>query len=140
MDVFNLGFESIDYSNPENHIYRFMTVDAHALQHPEVHGRWSNHFHLMRQYLILELGVSWHYGLSPRLSDHLNQYKSTRLDERLIVPPPLERGKITVTDISNVAKNRTVCQEMIMSWSKAVYEAWHLSHRIVAPVAEGFLS
>ncbi|MEM8893222.1 MAG: DUF5946 family protein [Bacteroidota bacterium] len=140
IDIFNLGFESIDYTKPENHAFRFMSVDAHALQHPEIHGRWSNHFHLTRQQLMLELDVSWHYGLSPKLSSYLNRYKLSRPEERLIAPPPLQRGKMTVTDVLDAANDASTCKESILLWSRAVYDEWQKSHKTVALIAEGFCS
>ena len=54
VEIFSLGFQMIDYSKIDNHLYRFLTVDAHTLQHPEIHGRWNNHFHLTRQHLIFK--------------------------------------------------------------------------------------
>ena len=57
LEIFNLGFQQIDFSNPENHLYRFFIVDAHTLQHSEIHGRWNNHFHLTRLHLIFERNV-----------------------------------------------------------------------------------
>ncbi|MFZ1806223.1 MAG: DUF5946 family protein, partial [Cyclobacteriaceae bacterium] len=59
LEIFNLGFQDIDFSNTENHIYRFWIVDAHTLQHPEIHGRWNNHFHLTRLHLIFKYDVQW---------------------------------------------------------------------------------
>lgn len=76
LEIFNLGFQQIDFSKSPNHLFRFLIVDAHTLQHPEIHGRWNNHFHLTRLHLIFEYRVQWNYALSPKLSDHLNQYKA----------------------------------------------------------------
>ncbi|WP_424963752.1 DUF5946 family protein [Ekhidna sp.] len=89
VEIFSLGFQQIDYSRTENHIYRFLSVDAHTLQHPEIHGRWNNHFHLTRLHLILRQQVMWNYKLSPELSDHLNRYKAQHMDEILNPPQPL---------------------------------------------------
>ncbi len=41
MDNYNNGLELLDFNVEENHLFRFLSVDAHALQHPEIHGRWS---------------------------------------------------------------------------------------------------
>ena len=46
VELFNVGFQHLDFSKKENHFYRFLIVDAHTLQHSEIHGRWNNHFHL----------------------------------------------------------------------------------------------
>ena len=68
LEIFNLGFQDIDLTKTENHMYRFLIVDAHTLQHPEIHGRWNNHFHLLRLHLIFEYKIMWTYKLSPKLS------------------------------------------------------------------------
>ncbi|SEI03810.1 hypothetical protein SAMN02927937_02897 [Paenimyroides aquimaris] len=78
MDNYNNGLELLDFNNSEYHISRFLSVDAHALQHPEIHGRWSNHFHLTRLNLILDKKQQWDYKKSPLLSDYLNEYKLNR--------------------------------------------------------------
>jgi len=31
LEIFNLGFQVIDFTNIENHKYRFLIVDAHTL-------------------------------------------------------------------------------------------------------------
>ena len=116
VEIFSLGFQMIDYSNHENHFYRFLTVDAHTLQHPEIHGRWNNHFHLTRQHLMFHYQIHWNYDLSPKLSDYLNAYKADKSEEYLEPPKILERGNITTTDILNKATNETDCQEMIKKW------------------------
>ncbi len=135
MEIFNLGFQNIDYSLPENHYYRFLIVDAHTLQHPEVHGRWNNHFHLTRLRLMFEYEVSWTYALSPKLSDCLNIYKKEFPDEKLCPPEPLQRGSITSSDIQ-IAKDQ---KSIIVNWAKEVYEAWSEHHSTVDKIALRFL-
>ena len=139
LDIFNLGFQDIDFSNTENHLYRFLIVDAHALQHPEIHGRWSNHFHLSRLHLIFNYDIQWTYALSPKLSDHLNKYKIHKQDEYLSPPEVLERGNITTTDIVEKASNETECKALIQNWALEVYDKWSNNHKIVDEIAKGFL-
>ncbi len=38
---------------------RFLSVDAMALQHCELHGPWNNHIHLARLFLIFEKNVAF---------------------------------------------------------------------------------
>ncbi len=140
LEIFNLGFQEIDFSNSENHIYRFLIVDAHALQHPEIHGRWSNHFHLSRLHLIFEYNVKWSYGHSPKLSDYLNEYKIDKPDELLTPPKILERGNITTTDVLERSQNEAECKNMISNWAQEVYTAWSNSHNVVDNIAIGFLN
>lgn len=139
LEIFNLGFQTIDFSDSDNHIYRFLIVDAHCLQHPEIHGRWSNHFHLTRLHLIFEYDFKWTYSTSPQLSKHLNQYKVSRPDEVLISPACLERGAITTTDVLSAAANGEELKDAIRKWAAEVYDKWKISHGIVDFIAKGFL-
>ncbi len=140
LEISNLGFKIIDFSLLENHIYRFLIVDAHALQHPEIHGRWSNHFHLSRLHLIFKYDVKWTYKLSPKLSDYLNKYKKNKPQEYLTPPKILKRGNITITDILNKATNETECKGFIKKWSIDVYNTWNNHHHTVDKIAQGFLN
>lgn len=141
VEIFNLGFHWINYGKQENHRYRFMVVDAHTLQHPEIHGRWSNHFHLTRQHLIFKYHVDWNYRLSPKLSNYLNNYKMDDNMEEYLNPPDLnDRGNITTTDILKNAQNETECQKMITQWGWEVYQSWRNYHDLVDNIATGFLN
>lgn len=139
VEIFSLGFQQIDYSKVENHIYRFLSVDAHTLQHPEIHGRWNNHFHLTRLHLILRDQVKWSYNLSPKLSDHLNKYKAQNKDEVLDPPAVLQRGSITTTDVAEHSTNEDDCKKMIRAWGSEVHKTWSKHHSKVDAIADGFL-
>ncbi|MEP2671126.1 MAG: DUF5946 family protein [Cyclobacteriaceae bacterium] len=139
MENYNNGLELLDFNNPEHHMSRFLSVDAHALQHPEIHGRWSNHFHLTRLNLILDKNQIWSYKRSPLLSDYLNKYKSHRPEEFLDVPMPLNRGRITAKDMTD-ASTPIECVELIRKWAFEVYHAWSSNHSLVAQIADGFLA
>lgn len=138
MGNYNNGLELLDFSNLENHLSRFLSVDAHALQHPEIHGRWSNHFHLTRLNLILDKKQQWDYKKSPLLSEHLNEYKSNKPNEFLTQPKPLYRGEITAKDLHK-ATTPNECVELIKKWADEVYNAWSSSHSIVSKIADSFL-
>ncbi|WP_020531947.1 DUF5946 family protein [Flexithrix dorotheae] len=138
VEIFNLGFHHIDYSRMENHLYRFLAVDAHTLQHPELHGRWNNHFHLTRLHLVLHHQVKWKYELSPKLSDHLNKYKIQNKHEVFNPPGVLSRGAITTTDILDRSTDENSCKEMIKAWAKEVYHAWCEYHAVVAFIGKNF--
>jgi hypothetical protein len=138
MDYYNNGLQLLNFNNSEHHISRFLSVDAHALQHPEIHGRWSNHFHLTRLNLILEKKQHWDYKKSPLLSDYLNNYKLNRPNEFLALPQPLHRGKITAKDLIN-STTAVECVEIIKKWAEEVYLSWSSSHSIVSQIANGFL-
>jgi hypothetical protein len=138
MENYNSGLLLFDFNDSKNHLYRFLSVDAHALQHPEIHGRWSNHFHLTRLHLILEKKQTWDYNKSPLLSDFLNKYKSNNPNEFLKAPMPLERGKITAKDLIKVTTAEESA-ELILKWGAEVYHSWHSNHETVAEIADGFL-
>lgn len=138
MDNYNNGLQLLDFSNSEHHISRFLSVDAHALQHPEIHGRWSNHFHLTRLNLILDKKQTWDYKKSPLLSDYLNNYKLNRPNEFLAIPEPLDRGKKTAKDLTK-ATTADECVELIKKWADEVYHSWSLNHSLVSHIADGFL-
>lgn len=138
MDNYNNGLQLLDFNNYEHHLSRFLSVDAHALQHPEIHGRWSNHFHLTRLNLILDKKQTWDYKKSPLLSDFLNDYKQNRPNEFLVVPKPLDRGKITAKDLTK-ATTADESIELIKKWTDEVYHSWSTSHLIVSQIADNFL-
>lgn len=139
MENYNNGLELIDFSNSEFLIYKFLSVDAHALQHPEIHGRWSNHFHLTRLNLILEKNQAWDYKKSPLLSNYLNQYKLKNPTEILLVPSALNRGNITTKDFSALT-TAAECMQLVKEWAEQVYAAWKLNHEVVSQIASNFLN
>ncbi|MEM0939627.1 MAG: DUF5946 family protein [Bacteroidota bacterium] len=139
IEIFNLGFQGIDFSASKNHIYRFFIVDAHTLQHPEIHGRWNNHFHLTRLHLIFTYKVKWTYESSPKLSNYLNRYKVDRQNEYLIPPEIYKRGKITTSDIIAKYIDAKECKDLIKKWAREVYDIWNDHHSIVDKIAKGFL-
>ena len=140
LEIYNLDFQEIDFSIIDNHIYRFLIVDAHTLQHPEIHGRWNNHFHLTRLHLIFKFDIKWTYSLSPKLSDYLNKYKVSKQNEYLHPPKALDRGRITTTDIIEKSKSEAENKNIIRKWAKEVYEKWDTHHDVVDIIAKGFLN
>ena len=136
IDTFN-SIELVQAQTIENLPARFLRVDAHALQHPEIHGRWSNHFHLTRLHLILNKNIVWNYTLSPLLSKHINAYKLTRPDEYLIPPPPMRRGNMTAKDIA-LAAHPDNCLDLITAWAVEVYAAWSAATSVPARLADSF--
>lgn len=139
MEHYNYGIEILEFGDASNHVFRFLSVDAHALQHPEIHGRWSNHFHLTRLHLMLDKKQNWDYKKSPLLSEYLNAYKLQKPNEQLIVPEPLKRGNTTSKELSMVTTAQE-CREFVKTWASAVYQAWGESHVLVSGIADGFLT
>jgi len=139
LEIFNLGFQQIDFSENENHIFRFLIVDAHTLQHPEIHGRWNNHFHLSRLHAVLHYNVQWTYQHSPMFSDFLNAHKLDKKDEVLTPPKLLERGNITTTDVLEASTDEATCKSIVQEWATSVYESWDIHHATVDKIVTGFI-
>ncbi|MEO1010953.1 MAG: DUF5946 family protein [Bacteroidota bacterium] len=139
MEIFAFDFPHIDFSDPENHRYKFLIVDAHALQHPEIHGQWSNHFHLTRLHLMFVYKVGWTYALSPKLSDSLNRLKK-HLPQALSAPPMGQRGHITTRTIIQSAREPQNCKHRIEVWGQEVYRVWKAHHGLAETIAQAFLN
>lgn len=142
-------FECVEKSNYIAHKLnhddgiRFMTiflcVDAHALQHSEIHGRWNNHFHLTRLNLMLNMNIKWNYKLSPLLSEVINSYKIIHPDERIKAPEKEKRGVVTITDVE---KSETDAEyiELVTEWAKGVYNSFTEGHEIVSRISHLFIN
>lgn len=137
LEIFN--FHKIDFSSVAHHIYRFLIVDAHTLQHPEIHGRWNNHFHLSRLHLIFKYNVKWAYELSPHLSNCLNKYKVNKQNEYLIPPEVFDRGAITSSDILREDISEKEVKVLIKKWALEVYNKWNAYHSTVDQIAKEFV-
>ena len=101
----------------------FLCVDAHALQHPEIHDTWRKLFHLSRLRLILEDGIQWEYGFSPRLNQQVTEYKWNHPSLRMAVPPIGSRGSMTVTDLSTESGEQAYI-DGVWKWSREIYNAY----------------
>lgn len=115
----------------------FLAVDAHALQHAEIHGRWSNHFHLLRLELVLRRGVVWTYARSPVLSQLLNAHKAAHPDEHLLAPPPGQRGTLTTAELAAVATTAEL-PGFVRAWATQVFDVWRDHHAGIAALATQF--
>ena len=82
------------YDDPIWNAPFFYGVDAHALQHPEVHGKKNNAAHLLRLHWIFAHDAHAQAGTVPRWWQHyLAQYDVPLL-------PPTARGAITMVDVA----------------------------------------
>lgn len=98
----------------------FYGVDAHALQHPEVHGKKNNAAHLLRLCWVLERGAQ-----SGGVPAWWQRYLA-RADVPLLAPPQA-RGKITVVDVASAATPAAYAAQM-RRWAEEVYAAWSAHH------------
>jgi len=140
VELFSLGFSVLDFGKATNYRYRFLSVDAHTLQHSEIHGRWNNHFHLTRLHLMLVHNVNWSYSFSPLLSNCLKAYKRTHSNEVLAAPEVLLRGHLTTTDVLYNSQNEEACKRKIEEWATAVHKVWSQYHSVVDAIAVRFIT
>ncbi|MBR7799746.1 DUF5946 family protein [Undibacterium fentianense] len=116
----------------------FLCVDAHALTHMEIHGRWNNHFHLARLHLILVQHVQWCYDYSSMLSEVVDTYKIGREQEYIRPISSQNRPKITVTDI-DASQDDEDYIDLVWRWAYEVYTALPEGHAIAADIAHQFI-
>lgn len=138
MEIFANKVLLFEYNLPDIFQSTFLIVDSHALQHSEIHGKENNTLHLTRLHLILDKKITWDYRKTPLLSDFLNQYKIDGKIEHLIPPPKLERGKITVRDISSATSTEQYLG-LVQIWAEQVYHSWQFHLTVVSDLADGFI-
>jgi dihydroorotase len=129
--------EILDFSNPLYYLTRFLSVDAMALQHCEIHGKWNNHVHLTRLFLILEKNLDWDYAKTPLLSNVVNEYKKDK-KEFLTPPPAKQRGKLTTSDLL-LAVTPNDCVSTVRQWAKDVYVSFASHHALIVSIADVFI-
>lgn len=132
MSIFAFGFQDLGLNEPTHHAYRFLIVDAHALQHPELHGQWSDVFHLTRLAVVLGRGRKWCYEASPVLSRVLDGRKDT-LQSAIYCPPAGARG-LTMRSVQQ-ADDPLVA---IVNWARSVRAARQTAWADVEPIADAF--
>jgi len=116
----------------------FLCVDAHALQHSEIHGRWNNHYHLARLHLILKKNIKWNYKLSPLLSEVLDKYKVKNENEVIRNPMIGNRGVITVRTVNDSVGDDQYIR-LVWAWADDVFNTFHESHDISDKISDLFL-
>lgn len=132
MSIFAFGFEDLGLHESTHNAYRFLIVDAHALQHPELHGQWSDVFHLTRLALVLGRGQKWRYDASPVLSRVLDASKDT-LQSAIYCPPVGARG-LTMWSVQQADDPLTA----IIAWARSVRDARRPAWAVVEPIADAF--
>jgi hypothetical protein len=126
--------EVLNFNNPKHYETRFLSVDAMALQHCELHGPWNNHIHLTRLFLIFENNFTWDYSKTPLLSNVINKYKKNK-SESLTPPPNRQRGKFTTYDL---LKTHSADEAMakVRLWAEDVFYAFKEHHALVSSIAK----
>jgi hypothetical protein len=128
VDKSSMIIHKLDHDLGIKNMTIFLCVDAHALQHGEIHGRWNNHFHLTRLNLILNRKVQWNYKLSPVLSRILDAYKLAHKGEIIGNPKCHERGRISVVDLEKV-KSDIDYIDIVNQWAFEVYNKFVSGHK-----------
>ena len=119
------------------HMTIFLCVDAHALQHSQIHARWNNHFHLARLHLILVDHVQWNYDLTTLLNEVIEEYKEEHEDELIGEPDTLHRATMTVMDVE-ACHDEEEYVDMVWQWAEDVYASYRNDHEIAATLAQSF--
>lgn len=119
------------------HMTIFLCVDAHALQHTLIHGRWNNHFHLTRLHLILQDDVQWNYDLTTVLNEVLDDYKRQHPDEAVIEADAEHQATITVIDV-DASHDEDEYIALVWQWAEQVYASFSESHAIARKLAQLF--
>ena len=135
-NVFHLS-KVLDFNNPHHYQTRFLSVDAMALQHCELHGSWNNHIHLTRLFLIFENQISWDYSKTPQLSNVINNYKRNKSES--LTPPPLkQRGEITTSDLlETMSADEAIVK--VRQWARDVFYAFGNHHYLVSNIAKMYM-
>jgi hypothetical protein len=129
--------ELLDFNNAAFYETRFLSVDAMALQHCEIHGPWNNHVHLVRLFLIFDKSVKWDYAKTPQLSSIINQYKKNKRE--YLTPPPLQHRGILTTSHLLESSSPAECMETVRQWAEDVYQSYNAHHALVSSIGEMFL-
>lgn len=110
------------YSDPRFARPYFYGVDAHALQHPEIHGKKNNAAHLLRLHWIFTTNAHDQADTVPRW---WQRYLSNNEVPVLAVPPT--RGALTVVDVAAEQKPERYAA-LMCQWAEVVYQAWAPHH------------
>lgn len=138
MDIYNRKILYSDYAMQLEERHRFLLADCHCLQHPEVHGRWNNHIHLIRLHLIIVNNIYWTPKMTVSLSKFFAGYKKKHPNEILDPPSVLDRGKTTVVDLAS-ASTFEVYKQLLLQWSREVYRTWNRHHELKSKIASDFI-
>lgn len=137
-NIYSHALGLVDLGDPKYHTPRFLSVDAHALQHPEVHGRWNNHLHLTRLHLIIDRKFRWDYQKTPMLSSVLNKYKEGKENEYIKPPIVGMRGHVNVAHLKGINSAEELVA-IIDKWALNTYTSYSYYHNLVSVIADKFL-
>jgi hypothetical protein len=96
-------------------------VNAHALQHPEIHGKTNNAAHLLWLCWLFE------YGGDAALAGGPPWWRRAARSEVPALAAPAFRGALTVVDVAS-ATTPADHLRLAEQWARAVYDAWQAHH------------
>lgn len=101
-----------------------ITVDTHALQHSEIHGRSNNPYHLLSIHLLMQ-----QYADNSRAQRHIMTQLLKKKDTwpELTPPPTKERGELTITDIIDSHSPEEHAAK-VEAWGQTVWKSWQQHH------------
>ena len=99
-------------------IYR---LNAHTLQHPEIHGKTNNAAHLVWLCWVFEFGGDTNAPSGPPW------WRRARRGEVVELAAPTARGALTVADVAR-ATDPAEYLALTEAWARTVYAAWHAHH------------
>ncbi len=103
---------------PAAGIYR---LNAHTLQHPEIHGKTNNAAHLVWLCWVFEFGGDTNAPSGPPW------WRRARRGEVVELAAPTARGALTVADVAR-ATDPAEYLALTEAWARTVYAAWHAHH------------
>jgi len=96
-------------------------VNAHALQHPEIHGKTNNAAHLLWLCWLFE------FGGDASLPGGPPWWRRGARGEVPVLSAPEIRGAITVVDVAQ-ATSPDEHLRLSEQWARSVYNAWRMHH------------
>lgn len=116
-----------EYENAAMMSVHQLTVDAYAVQHPGAPGPQaiqSVGIHLATLHLFLDEGVPLAHGPT------LHKRGAALSQAFRWLPPPAERGEVTVADLVDV-NSVPDHRETVWSWARSAWAAWEEHHETV---------
>ncbi|MHA1990766.1 MAG: DUF5946 family protein [Candidatus Hodarchaeales archaeon] len=126
---------SIENSDVRFRKYNSYTVDAHALQHPELHGLKNNFYHL------LSLCYSLEFIQSSILGEDI-KFLQERVNSTKNIPnfdPPKDRGSLTINYISKTS-DPAQYGNYAKDWAETVWNTWSNYHAEIRKEIRSLLS
>lgn len=114
------------FSTEEFRKFQIYCVDAHALQHPELHGVKNNFYHL------LSLCYSFEFKKGPVNYNDI-KFLQQRTNSSKDIPNligPANRGSMTINSIENIS-DKLLFEKISREWAFEVWNCWSDYHALI---------